>query len=88
MDEADYNKTREGDKVLAHIGNSLHVARVLRKHPSHQAFRLRFRLANGERQVARRYRHHVERCDQSVSVGPVNRTVSKEMVEQLARLEN
>ncbi len=74
MNAAQFHATPVGAKVIASIGNSEHVAKVLNKNNRKRKFLLLFHLANGD---SREEWRNASKCtgvpDQSRPMGPTRR---------------
>lgn len=68
MRAREFHRTSAGEKVLACIGNSPHIAKIIDKDPKHRKFLLRFHLANGDKREEWR---NALRCENAPSDSPM-----------------
>lgn len=70
MNARRFHLTLTGEKVLACIGTSEHVALIVKKDPGRRKFLLRFHLAGGDAKEAWRSAARCEPADRDCAMGP------------------
>lgn len=73
----DYHNTPIGARVMASIGTSEHIAKVIDKDDHKRKFLLRFNLASGDARKEWRMALRCQRVEQTQPMGPTRRVEQK-----------